>query len=200
MPSGSYESEKAIMEELETFDEVDSTMGLANIEAIDGYHLGDKLNPRQLSELIGMDYEVVQSLYAMYAVEHDLYGELLGGIEEYSVPLFDMFIFLKDQMDSYNINLSGEDMEMMTEMLDQLEMVLEIEEADRRCLQDLKLAAQQVEQAKAELETQQKALHGKRAELEQLLIDIEQNRVEVEDLIIQIEARGDEYLEMMENL
>ncbi len=85
------------------------------------------------------------------------------------------------------------------EMLDQLEMVLEIEEADRRCLQDLKLAAQQVEQAKAELETQQKALHGKRAELEQLLVDIEQSRAEVEDLIIQIEARGDEYLEMMEN-
>ena len=120
VPSGSYESEKAIMEELETFDEVDSTMGLANIEAIDGYHLGDKLNPRQLSELIGMDYEVVQSLYAMYAVEHDLYGELLGGIEEYSVPLFDMFIFLKDQMEAYNISLEG-DMAEMTDMLDQLE-------------------------------------------------------------------------------
>ena len=120
VPSGSYESEKAIMDELETFPEVDSTMGLANIEAIDGYHLGDKLNPRQLSELIGMDYEAVQTLYGMYAVEHNQYGELLGGIEEYGVPLFDMFLFLKNQMEDYNISLEG-DMAEMTDMLDQLE-------------------------------------------------------------------------------
>jgi len=121
VPSGSYESEKAILEELETFPEVDSTMGLANIEAIDGYHLGDALNPRQLSELIGMDYEVVQALYAAYAVEENQFGEIIGGIEEYGVPLFDMFLFLKNQMEAYNIQLEGEDMSMMTDMLGQLE-------------------------------------------------------------------------------
>ena len=121
VPSGSYENEKALMLELETFPEVDSTMGLANIEAIDGYHLGDAVSPRQLSELINMDYEVVQSLYGMYAVEHDEYGKLLGGMEEYEVPLFDMFLFLKDQMDAYNIELEADGMEDMTGMLDQLE-------------------------------------------------------------------------------
>lgn len=121
VPSGSYENEKMLMEELETFPEVDSTMGLANIEAIDGYHLGDAVNPRQLSELIGMDYEVVQGLYGMYAVEHDQYGRLLGGVEEFEVPLFDMFLFLKDQMDVYNITLEGEEMEDVAGMLDQLE-------------------------------------------------------------------------------
>ena len=40
---------------------------------------------------------------------------------EYEIPLFDMFLFLKDQMDAYNIQLTGEDMETMEQMLEQLE-------------------------------------------------------------------------------
>ena len=122
VPSGDYEAEEAILEELSTYLEVKSTMGLAGIEAMDGYKLTDPLNPRELSELIGMDYEVIQLLYAAYAAEFEQYGQIISGLEEYEIPLFDMFIFLKDQMDSYHINLSGEDMEMMTEMLDQLDV------------------------------------------------------------------------------
>ena len=122
IPSGDYEAEAAVLQEFEACPEVKSTMGLSGIEAMDGYTLTEALNPRELSELMGMDYEVVQMMYALYATEHDQYGELLSGIEEYKVPLFDMFIYLKDQLEAHNINLGGEDMAQIEDMLSQLEM------------------------------------------------------------------------------
>ncbi len=107
VPAGDYESERKILEELGERPEVKGTMGLAGTEVMEGYMLTDSLNPRELSELLGMDYEVMQILYTLYATEHSQYGAVLGGMEEYEVPLFDMFLFLKDQLENYNISLSG---------------------------------------------------------------------------------------------
>ena len=122
VPVGDYEAEAAILAELEACDEVKSTMGLATIEAMDGYKLGDSLNPRQLAELMGLDNEVTELLYTLYAAEHSQYGEILSGLDEYAVPLFDMFLFLKDQLQNNNISLGGEDGEMLGEMLSMLDM------------------------------------------------------------------------------
>ena len=122
VPSGNYEAEARILEELNAKPEVKSTMGLSGIEAMDGYKLTDSLNPRELSELIGMDYEVVQLLYTLYATEHSQYGHIISGLDEYEVPLFDMFIFLNDQLKAYNIDLSGDDKASIGEMLGQLEI------------------------------------------------------------------------------
>ncbi len=121
VPSGNYEAEKEILAELDSRPQVTGAMGLANIEVMDGVKLTDSMTPRQLSELIGLDFEVAQMLYGAYAVEHDQYGELLSGLEEYRVPLFDIFIFLKDELESRNIALEGEDMESMGEMLGMLD-------------------------------------------------------------------------------
>ena len=121
VPSGNYEAQKKILAELETKEEVKSTMGLANIEIMDGYMLADALTPREFSELIGLDYEVAQLLYGAYATEYNEYGEILGGLDEYRVPLFDMFIYLKNQMEENNLLLEGEDGEMINDMFAQLE-------------------------------------------------------------------------------
>ena len=122
VPSGDYSAESAVLKELSAQPEVNSAMGLANIEAMNGYMLTDALNPREFSELIDLDYEVVQALYGLYAVEQNEYGHLLSAVEDYSVPLFDMFLFLKDQLQTNNIHLTGSDMSMMEDMLDQLDM------------------------------------------------------------------------------
>lgn len=122
VPVGDYDSEAAILAELDVLPEVKRTMGLANIEAIGGYCLGDSLNPRQFSELIGLDYEVAQVLFTLYAAQYSEYGEILTGVNEYEVPLFDMFMFLKDQLENANISLSGDMGEGMDEMFDQLSM------------------------------------------------------------------------------
>lgn len=121
IPSGDYEAEAAILEELESRPEVKSTMGLANIEAMDGYCLGDAMTPRELSELVGLENEVTELLYSIYAVEQDQYGQILNGLDEYEVPLFDMFLFIKDQMESNNITLEGESQEMVDELFSQME-------------------------------------------------------------------------------
>ena len=125
VPVGDYKAEAAILEELSTYPEVKSTLGLATIEAIGGYRLGDALNPRQFSELIGLDYEVALALYTLHATEYSQYGEILTGMQEYSVPLFDMFMFLKDQLENANIDLGSIAGEDMGSMLDQLNMAKE---------------------------------------------------------------------------
>ena len=122
LPSGNYEAESKILEEFSQCPEVKSTMGLSGMEAMEGYALTDSLNPRELSELVGLDYEVVQLLYTAYAAEHNQYGEILNGIEEYGIPLFDMLLYLKDQLESHNIHLSGKDQEMIDELFEQLEL------------------------------------------------------------------------------
>lgn len=121
VPSGDYEAESAVLAELSEYPEVKSTMGLAGIEALEGYKLTDALTPRQLSELLDMDVEVIQLLYAAYAADDNQYGELLQGLDEYRIPLFDMFLFLKNQLDEHNINLSTGDMQGLEDMMAQLE-------------------------------------------------------------------------------
>jgi len=122
VPSGDYEAEAQILAELNGCPEVKSTMGLSGIEAMDGYKLTDSLNPRELSELIGLDYEVVQLLYTAYATEHNQYGQIISGLDEYEIPLFDMFIYLKEQLEAHNITLTGEDQAMIEDLFDQLEL------------------------------------------------------------------------------
>lgn len=122
VPSGNYEAEANILEQLNSLPEVKSTMGLSGIEAMDGYRLTDALSPRAFSELIGLDYEVVELLYTVYAAEHNQYGQILGGLDEYQIPLFDMFIFVKDQLQDHNINLSDGDIAMVNDLFEQLEL------------------------------------------------------------------------------
>lgn len=121
VPAGDYEAEAAILSQLEGCPEVKSTMGLSGIEALDGYKLTDALTPRQLSELLDMDYELIQMLYAAYASQYSQYGQILNGLDEFRVPLFDIFVYLKDQLQNLNISLDTADGQSISDMFLQLE-------------------------------------------------------------------------------
>ena len=123
VPTGDYEAEAQILKELSACEGVKSTMGLANTELMDGYMLTDALTPRELSELLGIDYEVVEMLYTMYFMEDDQFGKLLD-MENVRVPVFDLFCFLKDSIDGIGLEMEGEMAEML-EMLDMLDMAKE---------------------------------------------------------------------------
>ena len=110
VPSGNYDAEKSILQELEKRDEVDHTLGLANTEAMDGYLLTDKLTPREFSEMTDIDYELVCAVYAAYAVDDENYGKLASGINSYSVPLIDMFLFICEQKDKGIITLDDDEL------------------------------------------------------------------------------------------
>lgn len=121
VPSGDYEKEAQLLEELESYDEIDYTMGLANVEAMDGYMLADALTPRQFSELSGLDYEVAQLVYAAYAAEDEDYSKLMGNIASYKVPLIDMFLFVCDQVDEGYVTLDAEQTDMLMDAKSQMQ-------------------------------------------------------------------------------
>ena len=120
VPGGDYEKEGQLLRELERLPEVNSCMGLANIEAMDGYVLTAQLSPREFAELIDMDIEVANLLYSAYAVDDSNYGALLGGINEYKVPLIDMFLFIYDQKERGNITLEDDLEETLTDAYSQI--------------------------------------------------------------------------------
>ena len=120
VPTGDYQKESQVLKELESYDEVDYTMGLSNVEAMDGYMLTDKLTPRQFAELADLDYELAQVVYSAYAAKHEDYGQIVGSISTYSVPLIDMFLFVCDQVDSGIVELEGEQAQMLSEAEEQM--------------------------------------------------------------------------------
>ena len=137
VPSGDYEKEAQLPRELEARDEIDYTMGLANVEAMDGYMLADKLTPRQFSELADVDYEMAQLLYAAYATEQGDYGKLAGNIASYKVPLMDIFLFVCDQVDAGIVTMSDEQTQTLNDAKGQIESAkaqLEGEEYSRMLL------------------------------------------------------------------
>ena len=108
VPKGDYASEKALLNRLETYDQVDYAMGLSNVEVMDGYTLTDVLTPRQFSEMTDLDYELVCLVYAAYAAEQEEYGRIVGGLDDYAVPLMDMFFFAYDKVEEGYVNLDEE--------------------------------------------------------------------------------------------
>lgn len=121
MPKDDYDTEKAFLAELDAFEEVDYSMGLSNVEAMDGYMLSDKLTPRQLAELADLDYEIAQVLYAAYAAQEGEYGEVINGLSAYSVPLIDIMLFACDQIDAGLVELDGEQADMLRDAKVQME-------------------------------------------------------------------------------
>jgi predicted RND superfamily exporter protein len=113
VPAGDYEKEKAILAELDSMPEVNNTMGLSNIEALDGYTLTDKLTPRQFAELADIDYELAVLVYSAYATEKGDYSKLIGGISTYGVPLIDIFLYVCDYIDQGYVTLSDEQTKML---------------------------------------------------------------------------------------
>lgn len=108
VPAGDYSKEAELLEYLESRDEVKSTTGLANTEAMDGHMLTEKLNAREFSEMLDVDNEVAELLYAAYAINDEDYGKLINGVSEYSVPFIDMFLFLHEEIENGFVTLESD--------------------------------------------------------------------------------------------
>ena len=121
VPKGSYDNERAILKELENYDSVSSTQGLANVEAKDGYALADAVTPRQMAELMDIDYEVAKLIYTAYATDQDQYGKILNGLDNYKVPLYDMFRFIEREMHDGDITLDDDTQKDLDDLFDDLD-------------------------------------------------------------------------------
>ena len=120
VPKGDYASEKALLDRLESYDQVDYAMGLSNVEVMDGYTLTDSLTPRQFSEMTDLDYDLVCLLYTAYAAEGEEYGRIVGGLNDYAVPLMDMFFFAYDKAEEGYVNLDEEQQADLDDLYQQL--------------------------------------------------------------------------------
>lgn len=120
-PKDDYSVEKQLLAQLDTFDEVENSMGLSNIEAMDGYMLADKLTARQFAELADLDYELAQMIYAAYGAQNDEYSQIISSASAYSVPLIDMMLFVCQQLDKGAVELEEEQMQLLSEAQTQME-------------------------------------------------------------------------------
>ncbi len=120
VPSGDYEKEQALFHELEGFSEIDTVTALASVEAMDGYAVGDRLTPREFSELCDIDIEMVRVLYSAYAAEKDSIGKIVGGIDDYKIALIDMFEFVYNGTDNGYLSLDDETKNKLNDINDML--------------------------------------------------------------------------------
>ena len=120
VPKGDYESEKKTLAKIEKLDYVNSALGLANVAINDDYMLTDKINPRQFAELADLDVEIVQILYTAYAYNEEQYGPVFTGIDDYEVPIIDMFLFLYDQYQEGYVTLDAALDDKLTTLYDTL--------------------------------------------------------------------------------
>ena len=120
VPSGDYDKEKKVLSRIESLDYVSSALGLANQEIMDGYTLTDEMTPREFAELTDLDIEVVRVLFSAYAYSQEQYGPVVTGIDEYEVPIIDMFLFLYEQYQEGYVTLDADMDEMLTTLYDTL--------------------------------------------------------------------------------
>lgn len=110
LPKGSYQDEAKIIDEIKSIGEVDTVLGLANVEVGDEgeYVLTDELNPRQFAEVADVDIDLIKLLYRAYALNKEEYGAFMGSIDKYDVPIISMIDFVYEQKDKGAIDLDEE--------------------------------------------------------------------------------------------
>lgn len=98
LPGHDYDAESSFIKALESGNEVDHCLGLANTEVEDDYTLTDSLTPREFSEVADIDYEVCVLIYEAYAADQEEYGRVVTGVKNYRIPLMDMLSFAADKV------------------------------------------------------------------------------------------------------
>lgn len=96
------------MADIQKHPEVNSALGIANAEAEDDYMLADALTPRKFAEMMDLDVEVAKLLYGAYGIKNEEYGHVIGNLDNYEVPLIDMFLFVHEEADKGYVELDDE--------------------------------------------------------------------------------------------
>ncbi|MEI3061455.1 MAG: hypothetical protein V8S72_00210 [Oscillospiraceae bacterium] len=92
-------------------------LGIANIDAIDGYKLGDMVDYAEFSGIAGVDAITSQALFAYYAASQDEYRDASDDLTGYKVPLVDLFLFLYDMRYDSPMPLGEEQIALIEESL-----------------------------------------------------------------------------------
>lgn len=119
VPAGDYDTEAEMLSEVSELSGVNSVLGLASIEVMDGYHLGDHISIDDFIALAGLDETSATALFAYYATSNSDFDDL-DALHEYKVPLVDLFLFLYDVMQEGVIDVGEENTELINGLYGQL--------------------------------------------------------------------------------
>ncbi len=120
VPSGDYDREAKVISLIEKNPNISSALGLANTEIDDDHMLTEKINARELSKMMGIDYDMCCLLFQAYGAEHDEYSAIFSDVNDYKVPIIDLFLYIHEKMDLGIINLDEEQTDDLNELYDTL--------------------------------------------------------------------------------
>ena len=120
VPSGDYDSEKALIRDLEALPGVDSCTGLAGVAVNDEYTVTSALTPREFSALADVDIESARLLYSAYCLDNSNYGQLISNLDQCRIPLIDVLKFLRTTIDDGYVTLSSDQTETVNDLYEQL--------------------------------------------------------------------------------
>ena len=130
VPSGDYDREAKVISLVEKNPNINSALGLANQEIDDDYMLTDRINARELSKLMDIDYDLSCLLFQAYGAQHDEYSAIFSDVNDYKVPIIDLFMYIHEKMDLGIINLDEEQSDDLNDMYDTLTEAKEQLESD----------------------------------------------------------------------
>lgn len=122
VPAGDYDAEAELIEELENCDEVNSVLGIATIDAINGYQLGQRVNYKEFMKVAEVDETTAQALFAYYAADNHEQDAMSGDLDKYEVPLVDLFLTVHDVAENGAVDLPEKQVEQIDSLYDQLQM------------------------------------------------------------------------------
>ncbi len=131
IPSGDYDKETKVISLIEREPEINSALGLANTRINDDYLLTQKINARELSKLLGIEYDKCCLLFQAYGVEHDEYSAIFADVNDYTVPIIDLFMYIHEKMDLGIVNLDAGQTDDLNELYDKLVDAKDQLESDR---------------------------------------------------------------------
>lgn len=120
VPSGDYETEAKMLDEIAEKEHVTSVLGIASVEVLDHYRLGDKLSIDEFSQLAGLDNVTASALFAYYAAHNSDYDLVTEDLHQYKVPLIDLFLFLYETAESGKVELPADQLGTVEDLYAQL--------------------------------------------------------------------------------
>ena len=120
LPEKDHEKEKALLAQLESFEEVDHAQGLANTAAMDEFTLTDRISPRQFAELTDIDYELSKIVFGLYTARKGAESEFLEAISSEGIPLMDLITFVAEIADTGLVELDDEKLETIKDAADSI--------------------------------------------------------------------------------
>jgi len=122
VPSGDYEKEAALINDLEKLDEVNSVLGLAGIDAPGGYKLGDNIGYREFMELADVDETTARAALAYYAAGQSDRRSAVSDPDSYTAPIADLFLTIHDAVQSGALEVDSDKLTLIDELYAQLKM------------------------------------------------------------------------------